>query len=483
MNRTIYAKDCLDVLNDPEALPNESVDLIYLDPPYNSKSNYNLPFKGEYKQDAKPVMAFKDTWSWSDGEEEILSQLKSGGGGTIDHLLADIVDLSRKVFKEKPNSAISTSAYLLNMAVRLKLMRRVLKDTGSIYLHCDPTAGHYLKMIMDVIFGSNNFKSFRNEIIWFYKDSPGRPQRDFPRKHDLIFRYVRSKNYKFNDSDIRVPILKASQERYKSARNLGGKSYLGGMSSSIGKIPEDVWEIPVVKQNSKQALGYPTQKPLDLLRRIVKVSSNEEDVVFDPFCGCGTTLHAAEELKRKWIGIDISQFSAGLVRKRLLDNFPQLNRSNIPIIGCPLNLVEAEELARTDPFEFEKWVCGEVGAHGLFHKPGERGADGGVDGVIPFYYGQLFDEKPPEKTYAIVQVKGGKVHPDSVKALSATIRQSGAKCGVFICFERYMETVERNREKKRIKDMTGEFNFIQGLSVERLIEGDMPVIPGYMRVT
>ncbi len=134
------------------------------------------------------------------------------------------------------------------MAIRLKPMRRVLKDTGSIYLHCDPTASHYLKMIMDAIFGNDNF---RNEIIWFYHDSPGRPNKDFPRKHDVIFRYVMSEDYVFNDLDVRIPIMAASKQRYKSVRNLGGKSYLGGESSEIGKIPEDVWPIPVVKQNSK----------------------------------------------------------------------------------------------------------------------------------------------------------------------------------------------------------------------------------------
>lgn len=135
-------------------------------------------------------------------------------------------------------------------------------------------------------------------------------------------------------------------------------------------------------------------------------------------------------------------------------------------------------MARTDPFEFEKWACGEVGAQGLFHEPGQRGADGGVDGIIPFYYSQqLLDDKPPEKTFAVVQVKGGKVQPDNVKALSTTVRQSGAKCGVLICFEKYMNTVKNNREKKRIKEMTGDFNFIQGLSVEDVIAGIMPDIP------
>jgi len=395
-------------------------------------------------------------------------------GGVNDILLAEIVQLSKKVFKERPNDKISTSAYLLNMAIRLKAMKRVLKKTGTIYLHCDPTASHYLKILMDTIFSNKNF---RNEIIWFYHDSPGRSNKDFPKKHDVLMRYVMSEKYTFNDKDIRIPILDSSKERYKSVRVLGGKEFYGGKSSETGKIPEDVWSIPVVKQNSKEALGYPTQKPLKLLKRIVRASSNRGDLVLDPFCGCGTTLHAAELLNRQWVGIDISQFSAGLIRNRLINKF-HLNRRDIKVIGCPLTLEDAQELAHTCPFEFEKWACGEVGAQGLYHNLGQRGADGGVDGVIPFYFSKPQFGEAPEKTFAVVQVKGGKVHPDNVKALSTTVRQSDAKCGILICFERYMNTVENNREKKRIKDWTGEFNFIQGLSVEDLIKGKLPNIPG-----
>lgn len=359
------------------------------------------------------------------------------------------------------------------MAVRLKPMRRVLKNTGSIYLHCDPTASHYLKLIMDSIFGEKNFL---NEIIWCYKSGGASPYRHFSKKHDILFLYVKDpKAYTFNKQ-----LEKSYNREFKPYRFKDVPEYQDntGWYTMVGM--KDYWNIDMVGRTSKERLGYPTQKPLALARQFIKASSNEGDIVFDPFCGCGTTLHAAEELERQWVGIDISQFSAGLVRNRLIDNFKhkRLNRGNIPVIGCPLSVVEAEELARTDPFEFEKWACGEVGAQGLFHEPGQRGADGGVDGIIPFYFSpQLLDDKPPEKTFAVVQVKGGKVQPDNVKALSTTVRQSGAKCGVLICFEKYMNTVENNREKKRIKEMTGDFNFIQGLSVEDVIAGIMPDIP------
>ena len=355
------------------------------------------------------------------------------------------------------------------MAIRLKPMKRVLKKTGSIYLHCDPTASHYLKMIMDAIF---LVKNFRNEIIWCYAGG-GVPKRDYPRKHDVIFRYAGT-NRTFN---IERRSYGSHAKSGRRATDLGGTRKV---DYNPDGTPINCWWAdisPLINWHSER-LGYPTQKPLDLLRRIINASSNENDLVFDPFCGCGTTLHAAEELKRNWIGVDISQFSTGLIRNRILDHFPLLHRGNIPIIGCPLSVVDAEDLAKADRFEFEKWACGEVGAEGLFHEPGERGADGGVDGIIPFYTSQeLFNKSPPEKTFAVVQVKSGKVHPDSVRALSTTVRQSGAKCGVLICFDKYMTTVENNREKKRLKDITGDFNFIQGLSVENLIKGEKPILP------
>lgn len=465
----MYAKDCLEVLKDRRAIPDESVDLIYLDPPFNSKSKYNLPFKGKYKKDSKPVMAFKDTWSWNENEIEHLTRLEQGDAE--DMLLADIVKLSRRIFNEKPNATTSTGAYLLNMAVRLKEMRRVLKPTGSIYLHCDPTASHYLKAIMDSVFGEENFC---NEVVWHYYNGTSNIQRAWVRKHDINLFYARdAEQNTFNEDEAREPYAEdsnfvANPEGYKDKYK----------PHPLGKRMHAVWRIPTINNMAKERLGYPTQKPLELLRRIIKASSNEGDVILDPFCGCGTTVHAAEELRRRWIGVDVSQFSVGLIRNRILDNFRAIDRQDIHVVGCPMSVNDALELARRDKFEFEKWACGEVGAQGLFHAPGERGADGGVDGIIPFYHSEsLADGKAPEKTFAVVQVKGGKVHPDSVKALSTTVRESGAKCGVLICFEKYMRTVNNNREKRLVKHMEGDFNFIQGLSVEDLVNGRMPNLP------
>ena len=206
---------------------------------------------------------------------------------------------------------------------------------------------------------------------------------------------------------------------------------------------------------------------------------NKGDLILDPFCGCGTTVHAAEELNRNWIGIDISTFSVGLMKERILNNFPILSPNEIETRGTPYNLTTARELAKKDAFEFEKWVCGAIGAHGMFHNPGSRGADKGVDGVMQF---GLFKEfgKTVEKGTAIIQVKAGNVTPDSVKALSQTTKNFSATAGVFVCFEKYMQTVENNRDKGSFKDITGTYPNIQGFSVERLLKGDKPNLPPFV---
>ena len=250
----------------------------------------------------------------------------------------------------------------------------------------------------------------------------------------------------------------------------------------------DVWDDAHVKpiiNTSKERLGYPTQKPINLVKRIISSSSSENDLVLDPFCGCGTTVHAAEELGRRWVGIDISQFSNGLIRNRLLNNFPKLNKSDIPINGNPITLEDAISLAKQNPHEFEKWVCGEIGSEGMYHDPGSRGPDGGVDGIIRFYHAAEESKKTPELAFSIVQVKGGKVTPDNVKALAETIRQHkrnrfNAVCGVFVCFEKYMQTVRNNRDPSKVKDrlLRKEFDFIQPISVEDLLQGKTPYFPG-----
>ena len=453
INCVLYADDCLNVLNDPLALPSESVHLIYLDPPFNSKSNYNLPFKDEYKS-AKPVAAFTDTWRWGQAQQAAYVRFNSG---PTTRPIAQLIDVVRRL--EGPKTQYRLDAYLVNMAERLIAMKRVLKPTGSIYLHCDQTASHYLKALMDLIFGKDNF---RNDIIWSY-GLGGSSWDYYSRKHDNILFYTMGKKYTFHK-----PLIPATSQR---------------MQGRVKGIT-DVWHIPSINNMSKERLRYPTQKPLALMELIVSASSNEGDVVLDPFCGCGTTLHAAHNLGRRWIGIDIARFATGLVKNRLLHNFKyggkKLCSLDIRVFGVPETPEDAKQLSDTDKFEFEKWACGHVGAEGMFHEPGTRGPDGGVDGVLKFFPLQ----SPLKAQYAIIQVKGGNVTPDAVRALDSTVRRFNAKAGVMICFANQMRTVENNRSKETFTDATNrQFPVIQGLSVEdMLLQDRQPNLPNIIKM-
>ncbi len=496
MNRILFAADCLDVLNDAEALPDASIDLIYLDPPFNSNSKYNLPFKGKDKTH-KPVEAFVDIWKWSDRDAETLDDL---GRDPRTRSLATVIKFAQTIEQMSGGrrSGTSLASYLLNMALRLQAMRRVLADTGSIYLHCDPTAGHYLKLLMDAIFGRKNFIS---EIIYNYgTPSGGRTSGKKPVKtHENIFTYAK----KYGDHVYNRQFTPYSEKymtnwfrhvdekgRKYRTRSRKGKIIRQYLDESPGVPLSDTWiDIMALYGQSgwfpgtqeKENLGYPTQKPLALLERIIKASSNEGDIVLDPFCGCGTTVHAAETLGRKWIGIDISKFSTGLIRDRILHSFKYLNVDDIDLRGTPDSVVEARRLARENPFEFEKWVCGYIGAEGMFREPGERGADGGVDGVLKFF--PVREGKKVKPEYAIVQVKGGNVSPDAVKALHETVRRYEATAGVLVCFGDQLGTVENQRVKATFSDAWGSYPVIQGFSVERLLGDEQLDLPlyGYKR--
>ncbi|MCY3583246.1 MAG: DNA methyltransferase [Chloroflexi bacterium] len=366
-----------------------------------------------------------------------------------------------------------------------------------MYLHCDPTAGHYLKLLMDAIYGRKNFY---NEIIWHYGKWTN-AARHFQKNHDTLLVFAKQfGKHTFNK-------LQKSEESYHYEKGWHTNTVGNGISQLIvydrDKAKEkiesgiydkivyrdgtkyaalpDVWEIPIINPMSLERLGYPTQKPLALMERIIRASSNEGDTVLDPFCGCGTTVHAAEALGRKWLGIDISKFSTGLIRDRILHNFKYLNADDLDMRGTPDSVPEARELARQDPFEFEKWVCGYIGAEGMFREPGERGADGGVDGVLKFF--PIREGKKIKPEYAIVQVKGGRVSADNVKALHETVRRYEATAGVMVCFADQLGTVENQRVKATFKDAWGSYPIIQGFSVESLLSDgqlDLPLY-GYKR--
>ncbi len=287
---TIWTGDCLNVLR---GMNSESVDLIYLDPPFNSNTDYAAPIGS-----AAAGAAFKDTWSLSDIDVEWLNLISLKQPSVYRVLLAAMTN--------------SDKSYLVYMATRLLEMPRLLKPSGSIYLHCDPTMGHYLKLLMDAIWGRTNF---RNEVIWCYS-WPRNTRRYYGKMHDVLLFYSRGDAWTFNPDEIRQPYSPYSEGRDEFAAN---ESAFGDavILDPRGKLPQDWIEIPPVRPNSRERVGYPTQKPLALLDRVIRASSNEGDMVLDPFCGCATTLVAADRLERQWTGIDISDKAAELVVQRV----------------------------------------------------------------------------------------------------------------------------------------------------------------------
>ena len=326
---TLWTADNLEIMR---GLNSGTIDLIYLDPPFNSNRDYEAPVGS---QAAKA--AFKDTWTLDDVDNAWHGEIAAK-----DPSIYNAISASEWVYGKGMKS------YLIMMAVRLMEMKRLLKSTATIYLHCDPTASHYLKMLMDAVFGKNNF---RNEILWCYT-GPSGSRKNFPSKHDTIFRYSKSEKWVFNADDIRVPYsgLSIQHNDPEKTTGIGGKLTKDKVQAyeDKGKIPESWWsDISPVGRIKKERVGYPTQKPLALLDRIIKASSHQDDLVLDPFCGCATTLIAAEKLQRRWLGIDLSAKAADLVKLRMqresniFDRFNLIHRTDLPrrtdLRGKPAN--------------------------------------------------------------------------------------------------------------------------------------------------
>jgi site-specific DNA-methyltransferase (adenine-specific) len=441
MPNHLYYGDNLQVLR--EHIADESVDLIYLDPPFNSQANYNVLFRAPTgEQSQAQIEAFEDTWHWNDSAERAFDEVMQSGNTDP----AEMLRAMRAFLKEN-----DLMAYLTMMAVRLIELHRVLKQTGSLYLHCDPTASHFLKMIMDGIFGAEQFK---NEIIWRRGTPRGHAFTRFASSHDVIFYYVKGSNsiwnpegalnkydledldektdekYSLKDPDGRryqltsllnpnanrpnltyeflgvTRVWRWTKERMEQARadgfivqpRPGGvprfKRYL---DEQKGKPIGDIWDdIHPVNSQAQERLGYPTQKPVALLERVIQASSNPGDVVLDPFCGCGTTIHAAQKLGRNWTGIDITHLAVSLIEKRLKDAFPGIA---FDVHGTPKDVGGARALALQDKYQFQWWAVSLVNAVPFGGK--KKGADSGIDGHIYF--------KPDPKTTekAVVSVKGG----------------------------------------------------------------------------
>jgi site-specific DNA-methyltransferase (adenine-specific) len=290
-HNTLYTHDNLYVLS---GLNSESVDLIYLDPPFNTKRTYSAPIGSK-----AAGASFKDMWTWEDVDEHYL-----------DSLADNFPALAKYIASVGAVHSKAMMAYLRYMAQRIVEMHRILKDTGSLYLHCDPTASHYLKLLLDSVFGKKNF---RNDIVWRYQTG-GVSKRWFGRKHDDILFYTKTDNYQFFPDSVRVPRTEEVLRRIKSGTPGATRA------TTLDKYPDDVFMIQALNAMDKERTGYPTQKPLALIKRIILASSNEGDIVMDPFCGCATTCVAAQQLGRKWIGIDIETQVVSVLVQRLSDD-------------------------------------------------------------------------------------------------------------------------------------------------------------------
>lgn len=459
LENVLYYGDNLRILQ--EYIPANSVDLIYLDPPFNSKADYNILFKEPTgKPSEAQITAFEDTWHWTEETEATFKEI-------VEMAPANVIEMMT-AFRQFVGLN-DVMAYLTMMCVRLIELRRVLKESGSIYLHCDPTASHYLKILMDTVFGKKNF---RNEIVWCYT-SGGVSKRYFGKKHDILLFYTRSDQYYFQ------PVYRPYSEKTvkRGLTKIKEKYYKKGLRKE-GALFQDWWEIqPILSPTSKERLGYPTQKPEVLLERIVTASSEEGGVVFDPFCGCGTTIAVAQKLRRHWIGIDITHLAINLIKLRLKDSFGLQPKKDYLIIGEPEDLAGARELASQNRYQFQWWASSLIDAKPYRDK--KKGADTGIDAIIYFH-----DDKD-KIGRAIVQVKSGKVSVKDIRDLGHVIDREDAQIGVLITLEKPTRDMRKEAAGKRYyesKTFKGRFPRIQILTIEELLSGKKPAMPPSLSV-
>jgi site-specific DNA-methyltransferase (adenine-specific) len=476
-NRSLFFGDNLEILREKFPSNDGYFDLIYLDPPFNSNRNYNVLFKEGLVESKAQTQAFEDSWHWTHETQREFTYLVENTSQAVSDLMLAM---------ERIVGHNDVLAYLTMMTVRLIELHRVLKPTGSLYLHCDPTASHYLKIVMDTIFGKQNF---RKEIIWSLETVSGFKSQanNWIRGHDVIFFYSKSNKYTFNKEFLphkkeyiaRFKKSEADGRLYRDDRSGGRKQYL---DETQGRMVSDVWnDVMSFQQAStvKEYLGYPTQKPEALLERIVKASSNEGDWVLDPFCGCGTTVSAAEKLQRNWVGIDVSMLSVKLIERRVVKQHPKLH-DQIHINGLPKDMAGARALFATDPWDFEYWVA----VHLLDAKPpagksqtNMKGADKGIDGIITLVTST--QDKQVEYGKVIVQVKGGKVQRNHIATLIGDVARERAVGGVFVSLEKPTAPMKQEAAAAgSTKTSLGELPKIQIMTVEELLNGKRANLPG-----
>ena len=476
MPNTLYYGDNLQVLRDH--VPSESVDLVYLDPPFNSNASYNVLFRERTGEESPAqIRAFTDTWEWTQ-ETERTFELDIIQNPAIPSGVKDMISAFRQFIGRN-----AMMAYLVMMAPRLVELHRVLKPTGSLYLHCDPTASHYLKTLLDAVFGNRNF---RNEIIWQRTSAKGLMTRQLPTNHDIILVFQKTTTaiwnvdstflpydegaldpktaakYSHRDPDGRryqlsdltnpnrnrpnltyeflgiTKVWRWTKERMQAAYDEGlvvqprpgavprMKRYL---DEQRGLPLGDVWtDIPPINSQAKERLGYPTQKPEALLERIIQASSNEGDVILDPFCGCGTAVAAAHKLGRQWLGIDVTHLAVALMKNRLKTAFDLDPGTDYKVVGEPQDAGSARALWEQDPYQFQFWAVSLLEAQPQSEQ--KRGADQGIDGLLYFIDGQ---KRTPHKI--VVQVKGGHVSSPQVRDLKGVVEREQAAMGLFISLD------------------------------------------------
>lgn len=438
MTNTLYYGDNLAVLKElAQSYPEGCIDLIYVDPPFNSNRNYNILYQdliretnGDKARAQKE--AFQDTWS----NVEIRNQLEE---------LKGLPNLSIHRFLEgnRPLFSAAQTSYLTMMALRLYYMRKVLKDTGSFYLHCDPTMSHYLKMLCDRVFGTEHF---RNEIVWWYRKF-GQGAKNFKKNHDIILYYCKNKDKVCFYELFEAFSPKTQKDKYKRVLVDGkwkvDKSVLMEDIRKRDGVPlSNTWEISFINSQSKERLGYPTQKPEALLERIIRASSKEGDLVADFFCGCGTTVTVAEKLKRRWIGVDISHLAMGLIEEKRLKPL----KANYEVRGFPKDLASAEKLAKDDPYMFQDWVV-EYLLKG--HSQIKKSADGGYDGHVAFNWQQ-------QRLLCLIEVKGGGCNVKNLREFDQVIAQQKANMGIFVCFGGHMTSgMREHADEQGILEVEG----------------------------
>lgn len=462
MRNQLHFGDNLDVLRSGAVRP-ESVDLIYLDPPFNSNATYSMLFREpEGERSQAQIEAFEDTWHWGQEAEEAFDDVLNGENqrlGALLHALRDSLSES------------SMMAYLAMMAVRLVELHGVLKPTGSIYLHCDPTASHYLKLLMDGVFGAENF---RNELYWHYYNKMHDVRKKlFAKATDTLLFYTKDVKADFTFHHLR-------EARDQPVRQLVRKKVNGKMINArdaegnlLYQVKEDrgidnVWRFPALQPASPERLGYPTQKPLALLERVLLSSSNEGDVVLDPFCGCGTTIHAAQRLKRRWIGIDITHLAVSLIESRIVSAFPGIDYE---LFGTPKDLAGARQLAFRNKHQFEWWALSLVKAQPANDR--KKGADGGVDGILWVRIGFR------DRAKVIVSVKGGfSVAVPMIRDLVGVIEREKAAIGLFVTLAEPTSPMKAEAAKAGFFTVDGErYPRVQILTIEQLLEGKKPDLP------